>query len=73
MTLYREMIEAGVETDSHESDLYVLATPEAREILARHPTEAKNARGFVSAVDKRFWIDIPFAYEPFWTKGGSAP
>ena len=36
MSLYTDMIEAGQETDSNESDLYVKDTPEAREILGRH-------------------------------------
>lgn len=66
MTLYREMTDAGIPTDNHESDLYVLSTPEAREILRRWPTNAANARTFVSQVDKQTWIAIPFAYDPWW-------
>lgn len=67
MTIYEQMVEAGVETDSHESDLYVLSCEASRRILALAPAEIrKTARVFVSEKDGRTWIDIPFAYDPFW-------
>jgi len=72
--LYDELKEAGIEIDHHESDLYVPNTPEARRILDRHPIEKKNATLFGEHkvvggrhVDK-IWIDVPFAYAPFWRK-----
>lgn len=66
MTLYEELKAAGIETDSHESDLYAPDTPEVVAILARYPTENKTSRAFVNQIDKKLWFDIPFAFTPFW-------
>lgn len=62
MTIYEELKAAGCEIDNHESDLYVKATPKAREIT-------KNCKGrsfFISQIDRELWIDLPFRYDPFW-------
>lgn len=67
-SLYRDLAAAGLQLDSHESDLYVEDTPEARAILARHPTHQTNARPFRHAVTGKSWLDVPFAFEPFWQK-----
>lgn len=67
-SLHADMVAAGVPTDSRESDLYVKDTPEARAILARHQTHATNARRFRHTETGELWIDIPFAFEPFWQK-----
>ncbi len=64
MSLYKELKAAGIETDNHESDLYVKDSPEAREIVHRHRPEAPRA--FRSEVDGEIWLDVPFAFEPFW-------
>jgi hypothetical protein len=62
--LYQFLVAVGATLDHHESDLYVLDTPEARAIV-----EASGAvfTSFVSATDGKNWLDVPFAYEPFWT------
>lgn len=65
MTLYTELRDAGCEIDSHESDLYVLATPEARAIIERY---GKPCLSFISQIDGKRWLDVPFMYEPFWDK-----
>jgi len=62
--LYAELVAAGCQVDHHESDLYVLDTPEARAILAEHPDV--RATAFRSDVDHKRWLDVPFAYSPFW-------
>jgi hypothetical protein len=64
-TLYDELKASGVTLDSHESDLYVKATPEATAILARHNV---HERYFTNQQDGQRWIDIPFAFIPFWDK-----
>lgn len=68
MSLYTDMIEAGQETDSNESDLYVKDTPEAREILGRHGKQIDgwNVQPFTSAIDGARWLDLPFQYAPWW-------
>jgi hypothetical protein len=53
------------EIDHHESDLYVLDTPAVREILRTH---GRTATPFKSDIDQKIWLEIPFAYTPFWTE-----
>lgn len=78
-SLYEDMVEAGVETDHHESDLYVLDTPTARAVLQRHGKlfagDRREAGGpyvarFVSEADGRPWVEVPFSYDPFWKGRG---
>jgi hypothetical protein len=64
-SVYRDLLKAGCEIDSHESDLYVRDTPAARTILQFH---GKSWQAFRSQVDGLIWLDVPFAYEPFWEK-----
>jgi hypothetical protein len=51
--------------DHHESDLYVLDTPVARLVIRQF---GRESTGFISQIDKKRWLDVPFAYEPFWEK-----
>jgi hypothetical protein len=51
--------------DHHESDLYVRDTPVARLVILQF---GLNSSYFTSKDDGHRWIDVPFAYEPFWTK-----
>lgn len=62
---YAAVVAAGIEVDHHESDLYVLDTPEARELVR---TYDKPLQVFTSHVDGRQWLDVPFAYTPYWEK-----
>lgn len=61
--LYDELKAAGCEIDAHESDLYVLATDEARGIVA---ASGRTFSPFVSQRDGRVWFDVPFAFKPWW-------
>ena len=75
--LYDQLVAAGCTVDHHESDLYVLDTPEARRVLAAfhapmaaiskstHET-VSQVRTFKSEKDGRIWFDLPFMYSPFW-------
>ena len=68
-SLYAEITAAGIPTGSHASDLYFPDTPESRAILNRHPTQRKNAKTFANQAPPNVgerWIDVPFAFEPFW-------
>ncbi len=65
--LFETLVAIGAEVDHHESDLYVRATSAA--------VEAVKASGlshsfFRSAQDGGIWIEVPFAYAPFWRKRG---
>lgn len=72
-TIYERMNEAGLVAGSHESDLYVKDTPEARAILK----EVEVIRGvrlaysaFVSNINNERCLDIPFMYDPWWEARG---
>lgn len=62
--LYASLVALGIPTDSHESDLYVKATAEARALIL-----ASGLKGFSYFNHQQTgeaWIDVPFAYAPFW-------
>lgn len=67
---YKALKEAGCKLDSHESDLYVKATPEADTILKAHGITpgAWGCERFTSQIDKQTWYDLPFMYDPWWEK-----
>ena len=67
MSLYTDIVAAGVPYDHHESDLYIPMTDQTNELVAYHlerglakPTLFRNNK------DHTQWIDIPFAYDPYW-------
>lgn len=66
--VYRALKESGLPLDHHESDLYVIDSPQARRILQVYGLSLGPGRitRFVSQIDRRHWLDIPFAYTPFW-------
>lgn len=68
MSLYTDLIEAGVEVSNHESDLYFPRTPETVAILLKHPVQKSIAQNFRNQITKTTWIDVPFAFDPFWEK-----
>lgn len=67
-TLFQKIVAAGIDFDHHESDLYIENTSVALDILKGFPLNNKNARDFISQTDGEAWIDVPFAYEPWWIK-----
>lgn len=64
MSLHQRMKNAGLVVGHHESDLYVLNTPEAHKILEEYPLAAKIAQGFLSETGEGACLDIPFNYDP---------
>jgi hypothetical protein len=64
--LYDELVAAGCMIDHHESDLYVQLTPTAVRILERYPLNHRSARPFNHTTRAEVWLDIPFAYLPWW-------
>jgi len=67
-SLYERLVEAGCETDSHQSDLYVRETEIAKQIIRDFESEGgiTNKESFTSERDGQRWIDLPFAFKPFW-------
>ncbi len=67
-TLYSRLKDAGCDLDRHESDLYVKDTPEARAIIEAYEADGgiTNKESLISQVDGKRWIDLPFAFQPYW-------
>ena len=63
-TLYQRLVDIGAELDHRESDLYVLYTAETLDLVR---SSGLDFATFVSQIDNRTWIEVPFAYIPFWT------
>jgi len=63
MRLYDKLKDAGIVMDSHESDLYVPSSAEALKLIKEH---GFNYSFFRSNIDGKLWIEVPFAYSPWW-------
>ncbi len=68
-TLYEALKAANIDTEHHESDLYVPSTPKTRELLAKF--DKTHATTFHPQLKRMqmvagTWFDVPFAYDPFW-------
>jgi hypothetical protein len=69
MSLYTELKDAGCTLDSHESDLYVKATPEAEAIILAWRAAGVGSRHvitFLDSINGERWFEIPFMYDPWW-------
>lgn len=68
MNIYDQMKAAGVQIDSHESDLYVPVNEQTTSILMSNIglKGRLSSMKFVSQIDGKVWYDIPFAYQPWW-------
>ena len=65
--VYYALLETGAKTDHHESDLYIEDTPAVREVLKKYKLD-RQAQPFKDNTDGTPWLDVPFAYLPFWFK-----
>ena len=68
-TLYQALRAASIPRGSHESDLYFKGTPEALAILDNYPQHKQNAKRFINQAPPHLgehWVDVPFAYDPYW-------
>lgn len=65
-SIYQRLQAIGAEMDSHESDLYVRWTPDVGAILKTYEFRT-NCQGFTGR-DGKPWVDIPFAYDPWWER-----
>jgi hypothetical protein len=68
LTLYQALIAAGVECSNWQSDLYFPVTEKTTEILSRFPLQQSNSSTFKSNINGELSYDVPFAYEPHWSK-----
>lgn len=71
-TLYAALVAAGCEIDHHESDLYFEPTDTAIAILDQFPDQKRMSAKFfnerMQESGNPFWVEVPFAYTPFWEK-----
>jgi hypothetical protein len=70
-SIYKRLKAAGCVIDNHESDLYVRDSDTARRIIREVnavPSLGKWATSTFRGTDGHQWIDIPFAYDPWWQK-----
>lgn len=68
MSLYTDLVEAGIQTSNHYSDLYFPVTDESAAILAKHPKAKAIATTFRSNIDGVLCFDVAFAFDPHWEK-----
>lgn len=66
MTLYTDLVEAGVDVSNWQSDLYAPVNETVREILKRYPNQSRSI--FTSAIDGKPHYEFPFAFDPFWER-----
>jgi len=64
MSLYTDLIAAGVPISHWQSDLYAPVNDTVKEILKRYPGQAKTV--FKNQIDGSLWCEFPFQYDPFW-------
>ena len=69
-TIYTALKNAGCLIDNHYSDLYVQDTEIARSIILDWVQAGRLSwKGYSYFLCRRTntsWIDIPFAFDPFW-------
>lgn len=68
MSLYTDLVDAGIETSNRYSDLYFPVSQESAEILAKHPKQKSIALRFKSNIDGKPTYEVPFAFDPYWEK-----
>jgi hypothetical protein len=75
-TLYHLLYVEDIPMDHHESDLYVLNSPEALTLIRFYESqtgEKLHMTPFRSQIDNKIWLDIPGHYMPFWDKSVPEP
>ncbi len=69
MSLYQEILDAGIDFSHHFSDLYIPVTPETQNLLAKYPQAQKNTTTFINQSPEfsgQLWFDVSFEYDPYW-------
>lgn len=66
MSLYAEMLAAGLVIGNHYSDLYVKDTPEAWAIFDKYKDGMSRPQRFISNTGEGPCLDFAFQYEPYW-------
>ena len=67
LTLYEDLVAAGLEVSNWKSDLYVPATEKAKEIFRKH---GQKLPYFKSNINGKFMLEAPFQFDPYRQKRG---
>ena len=67
MSLYTDLVEAGVEIDHWQSDLYFALTDVSTAILNKYPNQSGHR--FQENTTHQIWYCANFAYDPYWPHG----
>lgn len=64
------MSREGIEVAGYQSDLYLMDTPQARELLQEYGYHWPSVRcsQFRNNLDGKIWFDVALMYLPFWIK-----
>ena len=62
-SLYGAVLAANVPHDTHESDLYLVDRPDVRRMIDSYN---RCFTPFVNQVTRTGYLDVAFAYLPFW-------
>lgn len=65
MSLYTDLIAAGIPVSNWQSDLYCPNTPEARALIKKHGLKGTP---FKNQAEGGIWLDVPFQFDPFWER-----
>ena len=63
MSLYQDVVKAGLKVGNHESDLYVKWTKVSAAMVKASGLLSST---FIDNIDNELWIEIPGAFDPFW-------
>lgn len=66
MSLYTDLVAAGVEVSNWQSDLYAPVNETVQEIMKKYPDQSRST--FKSNIDGRLHYEFPFAFDPFWER-----
>lgn len=67
MSLYTDLIDAGVPVSNWQSDLYCPVNNITRALIKKHGIKATV---FKNRVEGGFWYDAPFCFDPYWERRG---
>lgn len=70
-TLYHRLLDAGIKTDNHYSDLHFPSTSTTRRIISESLRDGVIPNvpvAFTSELDGGVWYEAAFEYQPFWNR-----
>lgn len=66
MSLYLALLDANVEVQGHESELFFIKSKKSMDILEKFPESAGISTTFLTENSTDVMIEVPFAFDPFF-------